>query len=149
MASTYVCTISRNTPTNWAKCRSVGLYGVPGHNRPPGVKKGDRIFVWMGGKGYIAEAVVTEDPRVPKSRQEAPWPGGLYSYGWVVPIDIILEVKEGVSFPFVGQRQERTGVTKSGLQRSLTLVSEEGVRVIRAGLHQRAKDESAQPERAS
>lgn len=148
MTNTYVCTISRNTPSNWEKCRGVGLYGIPGHKRSPSAKKGDRIFIWMGGKGYIAEAVITEDPRPPKSRQEAPWPGGLYSFGWVIPFDIVVEVKAAVSFPFVGQHQERTGVSKSGLQRSLTLVGAEGVKVIRAGLRERAKTETADAEKA-
>ena len=125
------------------------MYGIPGHKRTPSARKGDRIFIWMGGKGYIAEAVVTEDPRAPRSRAEVPWPGGLYSYGWVIPIEILLEVKKGVMFPFVGQRQERTGVTKSGLQRSLTVVGDDGAKVISEGLRQRAKEEEgAEAEKA-
>ncbi|MFE1584916.1 hypothetical protein ACFW6Q_04380 [Streptomyces sp. NPDC058737] len=138
----YVCTISRKSPRNWTLCREVGLYGIPGHRRAPSAKKGDHIFIWMGGKGYIAEAVVTEDPRTPKNRSEAPWPGGLYSFGWVIPFDIVLELKDGVSFPFVGQRQERTGVSKSGLQKSLVLLSTEGAKVIGAALRERAKTET-------
>lgn len=137
----YVCVISRNSPRNWTLCREVGLYGIPGH-RTPSARKGDRLFVWMGGKGYIAEAVITEDPRPPRRREEAPWPGGTYTYGWVIPFEIIRETKEGVAFPFVGQRQEKTGITKSGLQRSLTVVGDEGVKVIRAGLRERAKAEA-------
>lgn len=141
VSNSYVCTISRNTPRNWTLCREVGLYGIPGHKRIPTAKKGDRIFIWLGGKGYVAEAVVTEDPRSPKTRSEAPWPGGLYSFGWVIPFELVLEVKEGVSFPFVGQRQERTGVSKSGLQRSLALLSTEGADVITTALRERAEAE--------
>ena len=141
MSSSYVCTISRTAPRNWTLCRDIGLYGIPGHNRTPNAKRGDRIFIWLGGKGYIAEAVVTEDPRPPKSRSEAPWPGGLYSFGWVIPFELVLEVKEAVSFPFVGQRQERTGVSKSGLQRSLAVLSTEGADVITTALRERAEAE--------
>ncbi|MFD7767615.1 hypothetical protein [Streptomyces sp. NPDC059787] len=139
----YVCTISRKSPRNWTLCREIGLYGIPGHRRAPRAKKGDRIFIWMGGKGYIAEAVITEEPRTPKNRCEAPWPGGLYSFGWVIPFDIVLEVKDGVPFPFIGQRQERTGVSKSGLQKSLVLLSTEGAEVIREALRERAENETS------
>lgn len=45
----------------------------------------------------------------------------------------------GCLVSLVGQRQERTGITKSGLQRSITVVGAEGVEVIRAGLLAQAK----------
>jgi len=117
------------------------MYGIPGE-RTPSVKQGDRIFIWMGAKGYIAEAVVTGDPRPPKSSAEAPWPGGTYTFGWVFPFDLVREVKQPVSFPFTGQRQDKTGVSKSGLQRSLTIVSPEGAEVIHAGLLAQAHAEA-------
>lgn len=142
MTNAYVCTISRTSPRNWDLCREIGLYGIPGHKRSPSAKKGGRIFIWIGGKGYIAECVVTDDPRPPKSRSEAPWPGGLYSFGWVIPFELVLEIKKGVSFPFVGQHQEKTGVSKSGLQRSLALLSAEAVEVISSALRERAEEES-------
>lgn len=99
MSNAFVCTISRNSPSNWEKCRAVGLYCIPGHSRAPSARKGDRLFIWMGGKGDIAEAVITADPRPPKNRGDAPWPGGLYSFGWVIPFDVRLGGQEGVSFP--------------------------------------------------
>lgn len=144
MSTSYVCTISRNSPRNWPLCKEVGLYGIPGHNRTPAVRKGDRLFIWQGGKGYVAEALVTEDPRVPKSRDEAPWPGGLYSFGWVIPFDLVLEVKAGVAFPFVGQRQDKTGITKAGLQRSLALMSTEGAAVVSEALAERVRAEAVE-----
>lgn len=141
MTEAYVCTIGKASPRNWPLCREVGLYGIPGHNRKPSARKGDRIFVWMGGQGYIAEAVVSEDPRPPKSRAEAPWPGGVYSFGWVIAFELLLEVQKPVWFPFLGPTQQQTGVSKSGLQRGLARLSTEGAEIIAAALRKEAEAE--------
>lgn len=142
--TTYVYTILGKSPRNCELCRETGMYGIPGHNRKQSARKGERIVIWMGGNGYIAEVEIAADPRIPQSRDEAPWPGGLYTYGWVIPFKIALEVKNGVTFPFVGQQQQRTGVSKAGLQRSLALVSAEGAKVITDVLREQMVAESSE-----
>ena len=141
MTEAYVCTIGKASPRNWPLCREIGLYGIPGHSRKPAARKGDRMFVWMGGRGYIAEAVISEDPRPPTSRAEAPWPGGVYSFGWVIAFDLLLEVEKPVWFPFVGPNQQHTGVSKSGLQRGLARLGTEGAEIIAAALREEAETE--------
>lgn len=134
--TSFVCAISRNSPKNWTLCKESGTYGISGHSRPSNVKKDDALFVWLGGRGYAAELIVTGDPRPPESRDETPWPGGLYQYGFIIPFSIVLEVARPVNFPFEGQRQSKTGVTKAGLQRSIALLTTDAAEVIRQALRE-------------
>lgn len=109
-------------------------YGIAGNRRPPNLRGGDSLFVWIGGKGYIAELVASEDPRPPRDRAEAPWPGGQYTFGLIVPFRLILEVKEPVNLRFDGHYQTLTGVSKSSLQRSVAQISSDAATAIREAL---------------
>lgn len=80
------------------------------------------------------EGVVTGPPVVPQTKDEAPWPGGLYQYGFVVPFRLVVEADGPVKLPFVGQTQEQTGISKAQLRRSVSLISDEAGAVIHEAL---------------
>ncbi len=135
----WLCTISSKTPRNWDVCKEVGLYGIPGErNRAREVKVEDGLLIWMGGKGYLAEARVVDAPRVPKSRAEAPWGGGTLRFRWVVPFELVTELRKPLAFPFQGQTQVRTGFSKNMFLRSFTSVLDEPAGVVVAALREAA-----------
>jgi hypothetical protein len=133
--SWFVCTVSRNEPSNWEKCKSVGLWGLT--RTRSGVVPGDRFVAWIGGRGFIAEGEITGSARRPVDKTEAPWPGGTYRFSLVVPIRVQLEVKSPVFLPFDGQRQRETGISKAQLQSSLSLIPDVAGQRIAALLAER------------
>jgi hypothetical protein len=135
--SWYVCTIGRQSPGNWDLCKQVGLYGIPsGRARPPRVEVGDRLLVWQGGRGYIAEAMITGPMRVPISRAEAPWPGGTYRFGYVVPIQVTFETRSPLKLPFNGDKQSVTGFSKNLFRRSFSLVPDQAATHVSSKLRE-------------
>jgi hypothetical protein len=137
----YLCTIGRATPGNWALCKLVGLYGIPGGRTRPYAQAGDHLLVWQGGEGYIAEAVVTGPVRTPSNSQEAPWPGGTRRFAYVVPIEVILEVASPLKFPFDSGSQSGTGFHQGLFQRSFSPIPEKEATYVSAALaEKRASD---------
>ena len=65
----------------------------------PRAKAEDHLLIWLGGRGYVAEALVTGLPIVPRAKEEVPWPGGLYRFAYVVPMRVVAEVREPINFP--------------------------------------------------
>jgi hypothetical protein len=139
--SWFVCTIGRSTPGNWDLCKQASAYGVPGGRRPPAEAE-DHLLIWLAGRGYVAEAVVTGPPTVPRTNEEAPWPGGLYRFTHVVPMRVVIEVRKPISFPFVGPIQPDTGVSKSQLQRCMALISDSGAIKVSAAIREQAMKEA-------
>jgi hypothetical protein len=135
--ASFVGAISSREPLNWDRCKEVGLWGVPRstiHVR--GVEPGDRLFIWRGRLGYIAEARVTGKPRVPTDRSEAPWPGGPRRFARVIPIEIIRELPKGYRLAFLRDRQEVTGLSTNSLRFGLVPVTDSAGDHISAALAQ-------------
>lgn len=123
--SWFLCTISRHEPSNWGKCKEIGLWGVPGSvSAVREVKRGDRLLFWIGGKGYVGYGVVTEDGRVPQARQEAPWPGGLARWNYVIPIRVQVEIEQPLRLKFARSVQEQTGFSASRFQRGFSPIED-------------------------
>jgi hypothetical protein len=131
--SWYLCTIGRTTPGNWELCKQIGLYGIPcgRRDRRPRVEVGDHLLVWQGGKGYIAEAVVSGAARTPRSEAEAPWPGGIRRFAYVIPIEVVTEVKSPLKLAFDGDDQEKTGFAKGKFQLSLSPIPERAATYVK------------------
>lgn len=132
--SAFVCTIAKKAPGNWDLCKQARAYGIPGSRAPARAIAGDRLFFWVGGRGYVAEAEVTAIPKVPASKSEAPWPGSTYQYGFIVPFALVLEVEDPVYYQFDGQRQRETGISKTQLQRSFSLITSPAADTIHQSL---------------
>ena len=144
--SWFVCTIGSGSPRNWEICKEIGAYGIPGRGtaRRPAARNDDRLLVWIGGKGFAAVARVIGDPKVLANRTEAPWPGGLQRWAYVLPLEVEVEVVNPLKLPFVGNRQPSTGITKSMLFRSFSRIEDAGADEVRRALVARAAEE-AQP----
>lgn len=140
--SWFVCTIAKSSPRNWDLCKQARAYGVPGHRGRPRVQAEDRLLIWLAGRGYVAEAVVTGPATVPQTTADAPWPGGIYRYGYIIPMRVVAEVQEPVTFPFVHGIQPETGISTSQLQRSLALVSDTGAIKVSAALNKQMMEET-------
>lgn len=136
----YVCTIGRANPGNWELCKQVNLYGIPGARRRarrPRVEIGDRLLVWQGGKGYIAEAAVVGPARIPSNNNEAPWPGGTYRFAYVIPIEVLLEVQSPLKLSFVGNEQSGTGLAKGKFQLSLSSIPDKAATYVSTALREK------------
>jgi hypothetical protein len=136
--SWYLCTIGSATPGNWDLCKQVHLYGIlraaAGRLH---VEVGDHLLVWRGGEGYIAEAEVTGPARIPSSEKEAPWPGGIYRFAYVVPIEVVLEVTSPLKLPFVGNKQSGTDFPKGFFQRGFSPVPDKAAMYVSTRLREK------------
>ena len=139
--SWFVFTIGQSNPGNWELCKEVGAYGVSFGSGRPRAKKEDRILIWLGGRGYVAEAVVTGPPTEARTEEEVPWPGGLNRYAYLVPIRVVVEVREPVNFPFVGRVQPETGVKTAHLQRGMATIPDSAAMKISAAIRKQAIEE--------
>jgi hypothetical protein len=137
-----VFSIGRSNLGNWDLCKKVNAYGVSIGAGRPSVKEQDRIVVWLGGRGYVAEAVVTGPPTKPLTREEVPWPGGLDRFAYIVPIRVVAEVREPINFPFVGRVQPETGINKAHLQRGIASMPDSGATKISTAIREQVIKEA-------
>jgi hypothetical protein len=140
--SWYVCTIGKATPGNWELCKQVHLFGIPRSTTGrPHVQVGDHLLIWLGGRGYAAEAAVTGPARIPNSEEEAPWPGGTDRFAYVIPIEVVLEVTAPLYLPFVDNRQSGTNFPNGYFRRSLSGVPDEPAMHVIAALREKRDTE--------
>lgn len=131
----FVCSISPNEPRNWELCKEYGLWGYT-----RGMAKsvpGDHLLYWVGRRGYIGYGLVTDHPRLPRSRADAPWPGGTYRFTAVVPMKVLVEVTKPLFLPFVNNVQEQTGINTAHLQRGMSVMSDSAAAAVTIRLLER------------
>jgi hypothetical protein len=116
--------VSRKTKKNWDLCKEVNLWGISRLGKDRRIEPGDHLLFWVGGTGYVGYGTITEPPRPPNGREEAPWPGGKYHYGTVIPFRLVLEVADPYRLPFVAGVQESTGWTSARFQRGFASIDE-------------------------
>jgi len=116
----FVCTISPSEPRNWDLCKEFGLWGYT--RGVPKCEPGDRLLYWVGRKGYIGYGLVTDYPRRPTSRAEAPWAGGTTRFTAVVPMKVLLEVKDPIHLQFERNVQTDTGLNTGHFQRGMSVI---------------------------
>lgn len=124
----YVCTISPTEPRNWTLCKELGLWGYT--RGMPTCEPGDHLVFWLGKRGYIGFGLVTEPPRVPRSRAEAPWAGGTYRFTAIVPMKVQLEVQEPLYLPFKDNIQATTGLNTARFQRGMSLMPDDAATAV-------------------
>ncbi len=140
--SWFVCAIGKSSPGNWDLCKEANAYGVLGGQGRPRAKAEDHLLIWLGGRGYVAEALVTGLPIVPRAKEEVPWPGGLYRFAYVVPMRVVAEVREPINFPFVRNVQPETGVSTAQLQRGMALIPDSGAMKVSAAIRKQVIEEA-------
>ena len=88
----FVCWISLNSKENWEICKSysqwgIGKYSPIANSHAQKISRGDRLFIWVGGIGYVGMAEVDiHRPLEVNEMNKAPWKG---EYSFTIPWKII------------------------------------------------------------
>ena len=139
----FLCTVARDSPRNWAICKEVSAWGVSTTHenfRLDRAKPGDRLLVWLAGKGYVATATVSDAMRRPTDKADAPWPGGLHRYGAVVPFRLDLELDPPLNLRFQNNRQTATGINLFQLRRGFIAIPDTAGEAAEAAMLQAAEE---------
>ena len=108
-----LATIGKSDTRNWEICKEHNLCGISvlgKNNFVHKASRGDSLFFWVGGKGFVGTAVATEDSRVPSGPEEIPWRGGNSRYGFIIPIEFDREFNKPIKLNFSNNIQEKTGI---------------------------------------
>ena len=125
-ATWFVCTVSKETPHNWELAKAGAVWGIPTNGRKINMsqtRKGDYLLFYMASKGFFALAETTGPMKVPASKEEAPWAGGVYRYGAVIPMKILLELDVPMKKAFVDNKIEGTSIAANVLRRGFAQIS--------------------------
>ena len=64
------------------------------------VEPGDGLLFYWASKGLIGQARATSAMKRPLTKEEAPWAGGVFRYGIVIPFSLELELQNPMPFNF-------------------------------------------------
>ncbi len=96
------------------------------------VEAGDGLLFYWAGKGLVGYAVTTGVMKRPQSKDEAPWAGGTFRFGIVVPFELILEVTEPMPIKFVAGTAVGTSLRVTSLRRGFSRVeSKDGLYLLK------------------
>ena len=114
--SSFVCWVSSSAPENYDLCIKTQQWGIGkssevGNNHARKIQRGDKLYIWVGGKGYVAVAEVDSDGPIEVSEEtNVPWEG---EYSYVIPWNILRELDNPIYLEFPresGQVQIITGI---------------------------------------
>ena len=95
--------------------------------------KGDHLLFYQASKGFFASAKISGPMKRPTSKEEAPWAGGIYRYGIVIPFKLQIELDEPLRIPFLSMKVEGTSISVTSLRRGFAPISNsDGEFVVRA-----------------
>ena len=69
----WVGAIAVGTESNWDICKENSLWGTPSGSGAR-VRRGDDLFLWKSGEGWLAHCQATTDAWAPSGVNEVPWP---------------------------------------------------------------------------
>ncbi len=136
-AAWFVCTISNQAAHNWGIAKEHSLWGIPSSGRKIDLNvaaKGDYLIFYMARKGFIAIAQLSNGLKVPRSKEEAPWAGGIYRYGAVMPFKLLLELDQPFVKPFKNNMMVDTHISVTGLRKGFTRINPEDGTKIALGM---------------
>ena len=122
----FICTIAREGLHNWEICKQYSIWGIPSNGRNIGItppKINDSLIIYHAGSGIKAVCQVTASWKSPSSKDEAPWAGGIFRYGKVVPFRIIHELEEPMRVYFESNKIKDTQINLTTLRRGFGIVS--------------------------
>lgn len=125
-ATWFVCTVSKETPHNWDLAKAAAVWGIPTNGRKVNLgqtQKGDYLLFYLASKGFFALAETTAPMKMPASKEEAPWAGGIFRYGAVIPMKILLELDVPMKKAFVENKIEGTSIAANMLRRGFAQIS--------------------------
>lgn len=91
----------------------------------PDLHNGDGLVVYAASRGLKAICKITGDSRRPIDKQEAPWAGGVFRYGLVIPFEVVEEFEEPVATQFSNQRLIGTSITTTQLRKGFSAINAE------------------------
>ena len=71
----------------------------------------------------MAVCKVTGPARSPKDKSEAPWAGGVFRYGIIVPFKLLIEVEQPIAVRFKNGKPENFNFSLNVLRRGFGLLS--------------------------
>lgn len=126
-SSWFICTISKEGFKNWEICKEISAWGIAasGQRRPKldRVNKGDHLIFYAASRGFISTAIVTGPMKRPTTKEEAPWAGGVYRYGAIVPFKILIELTDPLKIPLTKMVFDGTQIHTSRLQKGFSMIS--------------------------
>ena len=121
----FICTISAGGLHNWELCKQVSLWGIPSNGRNLNmnqVEPGDGLLFYWATKGLIGHAIATSEMKRPQSKDEAPWAGGMFRFGIVIPFDLKMEAKEAMPLKFIAGTAVGTNLKVASLRRGFARI---------------------------
>ena len=131
MAS-FVCVIAKSNPENWELCKKYNRWGIRSSpvsiNHAKKIKKGDRLFIWIGGVGYVglAESEVDEPIEVTDSTHDV-WNGMDCTY--IIPWKLIKEIEPEL-LNFTDRSQEETRIPQPWMQNGFFQIGTHSSRIL-------------------
>ena len=125
-ANWFICTLSKSTSHNWDICKENKIWGIPTNGRKYNLSqsiKGDYLLFYLASVGFLGIGQVTGPMRIPASKEEAPWAGGIYRYGVILPFKLLREVQDPLKVKFDSNRIPGTGVSTTLLRRGFAQLS--------------------------
>ena len=114
--SSFVCWVSSSTTQNYDLCVKTQQWGIGkssgvANSHARKIQRGDKLYIWVGGKGYVAVAEVDSDGPIEVNEEtNVPWEG---EYSYVIPWNILRELDNPIYLEFPresGQVQIITGI---------------------------------------
>ncbi len=114
--SSFVCWVSASSIENYDLCVETEQWGIGkssgvANSHAKKIKKGDKLYIWVGGKGYVGVAEVNSDGPVEVTKEtKVPWEG---EYSYTIPWKLIKELENPIYLEFPrkdGQVQIITGI---------------------------------------
>jgi len=106
----------------------------------PELKHGDGLIVYAATRGIKAFCEVVGEVRRPKDKQEAPWAGGVFRYGFIFPFRVVMEFDQPISTRFSSQKLQGTSITTSQLRRGFSSINTEDGKYLLSTLSTKKKD---------
>ena len=114
--SSFVCWVSSSSTQNYDLCVKTQQWGIGkssgvANSHARKIQRGDKLYIWVGGKGYVAVAEVDSDGPIEVSEEtNVPWEG---DYSYVIPWNMLKELDNPIYLEFPresGQVQIITGI---------------------------------------
>lgn len=114
--SSFVCWVSSSATQNYDLCVKTEQWGIGkssgvANSHARKIQRGNKLYIWVGGKGYVAVAEVDSDGPIEVNEEtNVPWEG---EYSYVIPWNILRELDNPIYLEFPresGQVQIITGI---------------------------------------
>jgi hypothetical protein len=90
----WVGALAPGTEDNWDICKRRNLWGTNARSGG-GVRRGDDLFIWWSGHGWLAHCRATTSARAVRGVEEVPWPDPR-QYKYLFDIEVLHEAAPAI-----------------------------------------------------